>query len=231
MWVQMLPAFLSVSAVPSFAAEFANYRKEATNGLYHPCSYLSAGAIVSIPFAIVLGGIVNVIAFMILRLNTQHVLRSIALSASYICWSDAMAQLCGTLFRTPSFGTMVFILQTIVNMLFNGTLVTNIENVTWAFRWLYQVVPSRYCFRSGVFLEFSGLRFAGYEECAGHPLEMRFLNPCWGDTGTRVLEVLEATMFPVLTIEDTFVHDICLILTEVVAFKLVHYMILVRLAR
>merc|ERR1719382_1687065 len=142
-----------------------------------------------------------------------------------------MAQLCGALFSSPVLGTMAFILQTIVNMMFNGTLLTRVgEGV--AMRWLFYVMPSGYSFRSGVLLEFSGLTFSGFDQCLEpiKPMERRYNMPCWGTDGVEVVEALSGARFPVLTTTNTLATDVALILGQLVALKLVHLLLLLWLS-
>lgn len=139
-----------------------------------------------------------------------------------------MAQLCGTLLRSTTMATMLFILQTLVNMIFNGTLLSQIDNVTWTLRWLYSVVPSGYSFRSGVLLEFKGLSFDGFDPCLDPsiPLEKRAGMTCWGAKGVDVVHALKSQVFPVLTIDDTLIEDIGIILGELAVLKIVHLLTL-----
>merc|ERR1711976_901716 len=50
MWMQMLPAFLCIGAVPLFAEEFLVLRKEVNNGLYSAKCHFLATLLVNIPF-------------------------------------------------------------------------------------------------------------------------------------------------------------------------------------
>jgi hypothetical protein len=111
-------------------------------------------------------------------------------------------------------------------MLFNGTLLTRVDEVNVAVRWLFDVMPSKNSFRSGVLLEFSGLTFSGLDQCHDHVGQM----PCWGTDGVKVVEVLSGAMFPVLTTTNTLAVDVALILGEFVALQLVHLLLLLWLS-
>jgi hypothetical protein len=219
MWLQQLPAFLCVGAVPSFAREYACYRKEVKNGLYHPVCHFLANVVVNVPFWFVLTLASILPIFVILDMNWANMPKIWLLVTCYVGWTDTMAQLCGTLFSSPVLGTMVFILQTIMNMIFNGTLLTRVDEVDVAMRWLFYVVPSKYSFRSGVLLEFSGLTFSGFDQCLDptRPLERRYKMPCWGTDGVEVVEALSGAMFPVLTTTNTLATDVALILGHCLA--------------
>jgi hypothetical protein len=226
MWRQQLPAFLCVGAVPNFAREYACYRKEVRNGLYHPVCYFLANVVVNLPFWFVLTLVSILPMFVILDMNWANLPRIWLLVTCYVGWADTVAQLCGTLFSSPVLGTMVFIMQTIMNMLFNGTLLTRVDEVNVAVRWLFDVMPSKNSFRSGVLLEFSGLTFSGRDQCYDHVGQM----PCWGTDGVKVVEVLSGAMFPVLTTTNTLAVDVALILGELVALQLVHLLLLLWLS-
>jgi hypothetical protein len=54
LWMEFLPAFLCVGAVPLFSHEYSCFRKEVKNGLYRPFPYFIANTCVNIPFWFVL---------------------------------------------------------------------------------------------------------------------------------------------------------------------------------
>lgn len=230
MWMQQLPAFLCVGAVTTFGREYACFKKEANNGLYKPLSYFMADAVVNVPFWFFLSIVSILPMFLIIDMNWLDLDKTWLLITCLIGWTDTMAQLCGTFFSSPMLGTMAFILQTIVNMIFNGTLLTQVEHVPWVLRWLFTVVPSKYSFRSGVYLEFDGQAFRGFPECM-QPFAMDHTEkPCWGPNGNVILERLQG-MYPVLTLEDTLIHDVGVIVGELVVLKVVHLILLLCLSK
>jgi len=232
MWLQQLPAFLCVGAVPAFSREYLCFHKEVKNGLYHPLCYFIADALVNIPFWFVLSLISILPGFCILDLNWQHLLQIWVLISCFVGWSDTVAQLCGTLFRNTAMATMVFILQTLVNMVFNGMLLVGTENVPWVLRWLFYVVPSKYSFRSGVTLEFQGLLFSGFDRCmdVSVPSAQRARMTCWGAKGIDVVYALRSKVLPVLTTENTLKDDLTLILGQLFFLKIMHLLCLRRQA-
>jgi len=227
-FVLLLPSFLCVAAVPAFAGQHACYRREVKNGMYHPLSYLLADTCVNVPIWLLLSLASTLTGFLILDFNWSHYPHMWILLSCYIGWSDTVAQICGTLFSNVALGTMVFILQTVVNMVFNGTLLTQIDNVTPMLRWLFSVVPSKYTFRSSVLLEFGGLAFSGFDECSdlAVPIELRLRMPCYGADGIDVVRALRGSTFPVLTTEDTLLFDLGVIAGQLALLKLVHAVLL-----
>jgi hypothetical protein len=231
-WLQQLPAFLCVGAVPKFTSEHGCYRKEVTNGLYRPLSYFVADACVNIPLWFVLSFASTLCGFAVIDFNWGSFFKIWLLISCYVGWHDTVAQLCGTLFKSMAMGTMVFMLQIIMNMVFNGTLLTRKDDVSVAIRWLFNVMPSTYSFRSGVYLEFDGLVFDGFKECAGAAREVPVSHaPCFGEGGLDVVDVLQATVFPVLTTEDTLTETLAVILGEMVLLKAMHALVLVQISR
>mmetsp|Transcript_6199 Transcript_6199/g.19254 ORF Transcript_6199/g.19254 Transcript_6199/m.19254 type:complete len:193 (+) Transcript_6199:3-581(+) len=140
----------------------------------------------------------------------------------------SMAQLCGAIFQSPALGTVAFIAQTIVNMVFNGAMLARVESIHGSIRWISAIVPSKYSFRSGVRLEFQGLTFEGFGHCSdpGLPFEQRVGLPCWGDKGLDVIDALSRAMFPVLTSRDTLAHDLGVILAWTFCLKALHAAVL-----
>eukprot|EP00442_Polarella_glacialis_P025588 CAMPEP_0115058150 /NCGR_PEP_ID=MMETSP0227-20121206/6177_1 /TAXON_ID=89957 /ORGANISM="Polarella glacialis, Strain CCMP 1383" /LENGTH=768 /DNA_ID=CAMNT_0002443079 /DNA_START=169 /DNA_END=2471 /DNA_ORIENTATION=- len=228
MWVQQLPAFLCIGAVPSFLREHLCYQKEVKNGLYHPVAHFVAENMVTVPFYFVLAlaSLLPATAILDMTFDMSFWL----LLACYIGFNDTVAQFCGTFGGSTAMGTMLFLMQTILNMIFNGTLLSSPEDEIWALRWLFYVVPSKYTFRSGVRLEFEGLVFSGYEECSDPllPAAARAVMPCWGSDGHDVVAALGGQMFPVLTAEDTYATDLSVVLLELVLLKLLHMLILLQ---
>jgi hypothetical protein len=100
--------------------------------------------------------------------------------------------------------------------------------VHWALRWLYSVVPLRYGFRSGVLLEFSGLSFDGFDQCldSSIPLLKRATMTCWGTKGIDVVEMLANRVFSALTVHDTFLQDMNIILVEIAILKMLYLLVL-----
>jgi len=227
-WVLQLPAFLCVGAVPNFACEYACYRKEVKNGMYQPLAYLLADTCVNVPVWFLLSLVSSLTGFLILDFNWGHYLEMWLLISCYVGWSDTFAQLCGTLFSNVALGTMFFILQTIMNMIFNGTLLTQTESVSPMLRWLFYAVPSKYCFRSSVLLEFDGSVFSGFGECSNPtvPVAQRVRMPCYGSEGIDVVNALSGTLFPVLSTENTLAFDLGVIVGQLAVLKLVHALVL-----
>ncbi|CAK0810094.1 unnamed protein product [Prorocentrum cordatum] len=233
-WLQQLPAFLCVGAVPKFTSEHGCYRKEVTNGLYRPLSYFVADACVNVPLWLVLSFASTLCGFAVIGsavFNWGNFFHIWLLISCYVGWHDTVAQLCGTLFTSMAMGTMVFMLQIIMNMVFNGTLLTRKDDVSVAIRWLFSVMPSTYSFRSGVYLEFHGLTFDGFKECAEAARDGPVSHaPCFGERGLDVLDVLQATVFPVLTTEDTLTETLAVIIGEMALLKLMHALVLVQIS-
>ncbi|CAJ1434077.1 unnamed protein product [Effrenium voratum] len=230
MWVQQLPAFLCIGAVPNFAREHACYRKEVKNGLYHPLSHLSADLLVNIPIWFLLALAAILPATLILDMPVQSIPQGWLLLAAYVGFNDTFAQLCGSLKAGSAMGIMLFLMQTILNMIFNGTLLAHAEEVPWVMRWLFYVVPSKYSFRSGLKLAFEGLEFEGFEACSdpGLPVEVRAVMPCWGSGGSDIVTALAGQMFPVLDGNYTFVQDCLFVVGALVLLKLLHGVLMLR---
>lgn len=230
MWVQQLPAFLCIGAVPTFAREHACFRKEVKNGLYHPLAHLTADLMVNVPIWFLLALAAIVPSILILDSPAANMLEMWLLLAAYIGFNDTFAQLCGTLRGGSAMGIMLFLMQTILNMIFNGTLLAHADEVPWAMRWLFSVVPSKYTFRSGVKLEFDGLVFEGFAQCSDPslPVAVRAVMPCWGEAGLDVVAALAGQMFPVLDGDFTYVEDLLFILGALVTLKLVHGLLMLR---
>lgn len=212
MWIQQLPGFLCVGAVPAFARDYACYRREVKNGMYHPLCYALTDTVVNLLFWFVLSLVAILPAFIMVELNWGNFVSIWLLVTSYVGWMDSVAQLCGTLFASTSLSTMVFIMQCIVNLIFNGIWLAQTNEVPWVLRWICYVVPSRYSFRSGVRLEFKDTSFSGFRRC-------RFPSPCWGTDGLDVVAALSKEAFPLLTTRDTLLEDLALIVGEVIVLK------------
>jgi len=230
MWVQQLPAFLCIGAVPNFAREYLCYQKEVKNGLYHPICHLLADTLVNVPFWFVLALAAMLPAFAILDMSSQHSYELCLLLAAYIGFNDTFAQLCGSFGGGNAMGIMLFLMQTIFNMIFNGTLLAYKQKVPWALRWLFYVVPSKYTFRSGVRIEFDDLTFSGFERCSDPSLasSVRATMPCWGADGLDVVAALGGQMFPVLSADFTLAGDLSLVLMELVLLKMIHGLLMLR---
>jgi len=230
MWLQQFPSFLVVGTIPSFVQEGVCVRRELRNGMFGPLSYLLADFHVSVPlwFLVVLFSILP--GFAVLDLNWGHLLQIWLLVTAYVGFSHTAAQLCGAVFTNGALGTVAFISQTIVNMVFNGNMLARVERVHWSIRWLSFIVPSKYSFRSGALLEFRGETFHGFERCSDPAVltEQRAGLPCWGGEGTDVIDALSRSMFPVLTTRDTLAQDIGVIVLWVIALKAVHALFLLR---
>jgi len=230
MWVQQLPAFLCIGAVPTFAREHACFRKEVKNGLYHPLAHLTADLLVNIPIWFLLAVAAIIPSVLILEAPVSSLPDMWLLLAAYIGFNDTFAQLCGTLRGGSAMGIMLFLMQTILNMIFNGTLLAHADKVPWIMRWLFKVVPSKYTFRSGVKLEFDGLVFEGFAECSDPslPAAVRAIMPCWGEAGLDVVAALAGQMFPVLAGDFTYVGDLLFILGALVVLKFIHALLMLR---
>lgn len=230
MWVQQLPAFLCIGAVPNFAREYACFRKEVKNGLYHPLAHLTADMMVNMPIWFLLALAALVPSLLILDTPLQTAPEVWLLLAAYVGFNDTFAQLCGSLRGGSAMGIMLFLMQTILNMIFNGTLLAHADKVPWLMRWLFSVVPSKYTFRSGVKLEFHGLVFQGFQICSDPslPAEVRAVMPCWGASGPDAVAALAGQMFPVLGGDFTYAGDLGFILGALVTLKLVHGLLMLR---
>ncbi|OLP77898.1 ABC transporter G family member 22 [Symbiodinium microadriaticum] len=125
MWVQQLPAFLCIGAVPNFAREHSCFRKEVKNGLYHPLSHLLADMLVHVPIWFLLAASAIAPSSLILDTPVIHTPELWLLLAAYIGFNDTFAQLCGGLGTGSPLGIMVFLMQTILNMIFDGTLLAH----------------------------------------------------------------------------------------------------------
>jgi hypothetical protein len=224
MWMQQLPSFLCVGAVPGFAHEFACFRKEVKNGLYTPFSYFLANTCVNIPFWFVLTFTCILPAFILLDLNWQQLPAIWLLISCHTGWSDTVAQLCGTLIPSTTLATMIFVFQFIVNMVFTGTLLAQVGDVPWWLSWLYDVVPAKFSFRSGILLEFQGHSFEGFGICLDWRISIakRARMACWGVKGVDVITQLKERLFPVLSLNDTFQEDLAFILGELLILKIIH---------
>eukprot|EP00928_Gymnodinium_smaydae_P062204 TRINITY_DN4611_c0_g2_i2.p1 TRINITY_DN4611_c0_g2~~TRINITY_DN4611_c0_g2_i2.p1 ORF type:complete len:663 (+),score=36.44 TRINITY_DN4611_c0_g2_i2:223-1989(+) len=233
MWIQQLPAFFCVGAVPSFARESLCFRKEVKNGLYSPGSYFLADCLVNVPFWFILSFVSILPAFVILDLNWKHFHCIWFLTGVFAGFCDTVAQLCGTAFRSTTVGVMAFVGQTIMCMIFNGTLLTRIDSVTWALRWIFYIVPSKYSFRSAMRLEFDGLMFDGFDHCLDPRISpmQRATMTCWGETGNQIVSSLSKSMFPVLTTEETLGLDLAIIAGELLLLKLIHVVLLYAASR
>ncbi|CAE7583898.1 abcG22 [Symbiodinium natans] len=141
MWVQQLPAFLCIGAVPNFAREHRCFRKEVKNGLYHPLSHLLADMLVNVPIWFLLAAAAILPSNLILDTPLIHSPELWLLLAAYIGFNDTFAQLCGSLGTGSPLGIMVFLMQTILNMIFNGTLLAHQSEVPWMLRWLFYARP------------------------------------------------------------------------------------------
>eukprot|EP00435_Cladocopium_sp_Y103_P072032 s164_g39.t1 len=175
------------------------------NGLYHPLAHLTADLMVNVPiwFLLALAAIVpSILILELLRAWAEwngndspaaNMLEMWLLLAAYIGFNDTFAQLCGTLRGGSAMGIMLFLMQTILNMIFNGTLLAHADKVPWVMRWLFSVVPSKYTFRSGVKLEFDGLVFEGFAQCSDPslPVAVRAVMPCWGEAGASPQLLME----------------------------------------
>ncbi|CAE7341687.1 abcG22 [Symbiodinium microadriaticum] len=230
MWVQQLPAFLCIGAVPNFAREHSCFRKEVKNGLYHPLSHLLADMLVHVPIWFLLAASAIAPSSLILDTPVIHTPELWLLLAAYIGFNDTFAQLCGGLGTGSPLGIMVFLMQTILNMIFDGTLLAHEGEVPWMMRWLFYVVPSKYTFRSGVKLEFDSLVFEGFETCSDPslPADVRAVLPCWGREGLDVVAALGGQMFPVLQGDFTFAGDLLIIFGELVLLKCTHAVLMLR---
>lgn len=246
MFVQQLPAFFCVGAVPRFSQEYLCFRKETNNGLYEPLCYFIADSLVNIPFWFVLSFTSILPAFALLGMNWQHFFQIWLLVALFVGWIDTAAQLCGTLLRSTAVAIMIFIMNTIVNMIFCGLMLSQKDDVVWFLQWIYHVVPSKYSFRTHVLLEFKGLEFTGFELANNRlgalvkdrsvmqalgPLApaLKLLVPANSGNGAAmkvdgvdIVEALQASMFPVLTTDDTFCNDLTVIFVELVLLKVIH---------
>lgn len=224
MWLQQLPGFLVVGTIPAFAHEGLCVRRELRNGLFTPLSYIFSDLVVSIPlwFIVVLFTILP--GFVVLKMNWENFLPIWLLITAYVGWSHSAAQLCGAVFQNAALATVAFTAQTIVNMVFNGTMLARVDDLHESIRWISYIVPSRYSFRSGALLEFQGLEFAGFKHCSDPQLsfEERAGLPCWGEDGTDVIQALSRAMFPVLTVKDTLSRDLLVILAWTVCAKALH---------
>jgi len=192
MWLQQLPAFLVIGTIPTFALESLCLRKEMRNGMFGALSYLLGDFVVSVPLWFIIVFLSIVPGFAILDLNWVNFPRVWLLISCYVGLFHTMAQVCCVCFSSLAVATVAFIFQTILNMIFNGAMLTRVESVTWALRWVAYIVPSKYSFRSGVFLEFEGLAFSGFEQCSNPamPIMQRLGLPCWGTEGQDVLATL-----------------------------------------
>merc|ERR1712154_206433 len=122
---------------------------------------------------------------------------------------------------------MGFVLQTILNMMFKGDVLPNVGSVPWPLRAFFYIVPMKYVFRTGVYLEFDGLTYAGFEKCTAVPLELRGGMQCWGEYGIDIVESVSRRLFPVLGGEDTFASDVAFILSELVILKFIYMILLI----
>jgi hypothetical protein len=107
MWLQQLPAFLCVGAVPNFAREYACYRKETKNGLYHPVCYFLANVVVNLPFWFVLTLVSILPMFVILDMNWANLPRIWLLVTCYVAgltpWLNSVGHCSAARYLEPWF--------------------------------------------------------------------------------------------------------------------------------
>jgi len=225
MWLQQLPGFLVVGTIPTFVQEGICLRRELQNGMVGPWNYLLADFLANVPLWFLISFLSILPGFAVLDMNWSSLPHIWLLVTAYVGMCHTAAQVWGTLFANAALGTVAFISQTIMNMIFNGNMLSRVERIHWSIRWFSVVMPSKYSFRSGALLEFRGLTFSGFEQCL---TAQHVGSPCWGHKGTDVINALSEAMFPVLTSRDTLAHDLGVIALWIVGLKAVHALVFVR---